>query len=199
MDRQTIISDISKIYMSYGIKSITMDDIAKSLKISKRTLYELFETKNNLVKIIVEKKIEDEKIIIQKFINESENAIEVMVNISRTMIQMYKDSHNSVLQDLKKYHAEAWKKIDDFHNNYISFVVKQNLDRGIEEGFYRKEINPKILSAFYIIQLQLFSNLSNFKLKKEKHEELIKQFFDYHIFGILSIEGIKYYLNLNKK
>ncbi len=183
--------------MSHGIKSITMDDIAKRLKMSKRTLYELFENKSNLVRMVVEKNIEDEKLLVKKHIRESENAIDVMVNISKTMIQMYKDSHKSVLQDLKKYHNEVWKMIDDFHNNYILFAVKQNLERGIKEGLYRKEIKPNILAAFYIIQLQLFSDLSNFKLKKEKHEELIKQFFDYHIYGILSIEGIKYYLNLN--
>jgi len=196
MDKQTIIANISAIFMSRGIKNITMDDVAKQLKISKRTLYEMFETKSNLINIIVKRKLDEEKRIIKKFIKESENAVDVMVNISKTIIQMYKDSHSSLLQDLKKYYKETWLEVDNFHNNYISLVVRQNLERGIDEGFYRAEINPKILSAFYIIQLQLFSNLSNFKLKKENHEKLITQFFDYHIYGILSYKGIKYYLKL---
>jgi len=173
-----------------------MDDVAKQLKISKRTLYEMFETKSNLINIIIKRKLDEVKRIIEKFIKESENAVDVMVNISKTIIQMYKDSHSSLLQDLKKYYRETWLEIDNFHNNYILHVVQQNLERGIDEGFYRAEISPKILSAFYIIQLQLFSNLSNFKLKKENHEKLITQFFDYHIYGILSYKGIKYYLKL---
>ncbi len=196
MDKQTIIANISSIFMSRGIKNITMDDIAKQLKISKRTLYEMFETKSNLINIIIKRKLDEVKRIIEKFIKESENAVDVMVNISKTIIQMYKDSHSSLLQDLKKYYRETWLEIDNFHNNYILHVVQQNLERGIDEGFYRAEISPKILSAFYIIQLQLFSNLSNFKLKKENHEKLITQFFDYHIYGILSYKGIKYYLKL---
>ena len=158
----------------------------------------MFETKSNLINIIVKRKIEYEKRIIEKFIKESENAVDVMVNISKTIIQMYKDSHSSVLQDLKKYYKETWLEIDRFHNNYISFVVKKNLERGINEGLYRAEIDSNILSAFYIIQLQLFSNLSNFKLKKENHEKLITHFFDYHIYGIMSSKGINYYLKLNK-
>ena len=196
MDKQTIIANISSIFMSRGIKNITMDDVAKQLKISKRTLYEMFETKSNLINIIIKRKLDEVKRIIEKFIKESENAVDVMVNISKTIIQMYKDSHSSLLQDLKKYYRETWLEIDNFHNNYILHVVQQNLERGIDEGFYRAEISPKILSAFYIIQLQLFSNLSNFKLKKENHEKLITQFFDYHIYGILSYKGIKYYLKL---
>jgi len=58
MDKQTIIANISAIFMSRGIKNITMDDIAKQLKISKRTLYEMFETKSNLINIIVKRKFE---------------------------------------------------------------------------------------------------------------------------------------------
>jgi len=198
MNKETLIRDISKIFMSNGIKTITMDDIAKRLKVSKRTLYELFTTKDNLINLIVKNKIEEEKQIIEKFIKESKNAIDVMVNISKTMIEMYKGSHSSVLHDLKKYHFETWLEIDKFHNKYILFAVQQNLERGIKEGYYRDSISPRILSAYYVIQLQLFSNLSNFNLKKENHEELIKQFFDYHIYGILSYKGIKYYLKLNK-
>ncbi len=198
MDKQILISNISNIFMSNGIKSITMDEIARRLKISKRTLYEYFGNKSNLIKIIVKRKIKDEKIIIERILKNSNNSIDVMVSISKTMINMYKDSHNSILNDLKKYYNESWQEIDKFHFKYISSVVQKNLEQGIVEGLYRNEINPKILSAFYIMQLQLFSNLSIFNLKKENHEKLITQFFEYHIYGILSFEGIKYYLNLDK-
>lgn len=199
MEKKSILLGATNIFMKHGIKSITMDEIARNLKISKRTLYELFETKSNLIKQMVKNQIKAEKEIFAHHINNSKNPIEVMINISKNIIQMYKNSHETVLVDLKKYYKESWQLIDDFHNDYIYKIVIENLELGIKNGLYRSEIQPKILAAFYTIQLRLFSVKSNFKMEKTKFDILIKQFFDYHIYGIMSSKGIKYYMNYEKK
>jgi len=199
MDKNSVLLDASNIFMENGIKSITMDDIAKRLKISKRTLYEYFDTKSNLIFQIVRYNIKKEKEIIDHHINTSANSIEIMINVSKSIIQMYNNSHDSVLHDIKKYYKRVWQIIEDFHNDHINKLVYQNLKNGINEGLYRPEINPKILAALYTIQLRLFSSMSNFNIDGSNFKKLKIQFFEYHMYGIMSTKGIKYYKNYENK
>lgn len=108
---------------------------------------------------------------------------------------MYSKLRPSVLFDLKRYYPDIWKKVEHFNNDYIRQMIEKNLIRGIEENVYRKDIEPNILSTFYILQLHIFSDESNENLNEFEFGELTKQFFNYHLHGIMSQKGLEYFKN----
>ena len=198
INKDQILRGAAKLFIRYGIKTITMDDVARELHVSKRTLYELFNKKHDLVDEIVSTHIEVENRLLLNIISESENAIEIMLKSSKYILHMYSKLRPSVLYDLKRHYPDIWEKVEHFNNDYIRQMIENNLMRGIKEGVYRKDIEPKILATFYTLQLQIFSDDSNNHLNEFDFNKLTKQFFSYHLHGIMSQEGLEYYKNKEK-
>lgn len=196
--KQQILLQASDLFMTNGFKSITMDDIAKKLIISKRTLYEVFKSKKALVLSIVQNHIDIQLAQLDKLEKSNNNAIDNMIQSSNFIFKMHGKMRPSALFDLKKFYPSIWTIIDKFHSNIIKKKIELNLTLGIEQGLYRKSINPEIISELYTIQLQLFSTKTKTNKGKTDIEELLDQFFEYHLYGILSPSGIEYYLNLKK-
>ena len=112
---------------------------------------------------------------------------------------MYGKLHQTVLFDLQNYYPTIWETINKFHIDFVKKKIKQNLIDGKNEGFYRIDIEPKILSTLYTIQLQWFSNETIIGTKENYNfKEFLSQFFEYHLYGIMSYKGVKYYLNKEK-
>jgi AcrR family transcriptional regulator len=195
VNKNQILKEAAKLFIRYGIKTITMDDVATQLHVSKRTLYELFNKKHDLIDEIVSSHIKAESELLMKLISESENAIDIMLKSSKYILHMYSKLRPSVLFDLKRYYPDIWKKVEHFNNDYIRQMIEKNLIRGIEENVYRKDIEPNILSTFYILQLHIFSDESNENLNEFEFGELTKQFFNYHLHGIMSQKGLEYFKN----
>ena len=198
MNREEILNQIAHLFMRYGIKSITMDTIANELRISKKTLYEIFENKHEIVKTVVSTHIENEKRLMEEIIKNSENAIETMINMSKSIIDIYSKLRPTVLYDLKRFYPDVWQLAEDFNNNYTREMIKDNLVQGIEEGLYRQDIEPEILSTLYTIQLKVFSDETEARLEKYDFNKLLIQFFEYHLYGIMSYKGVKYFLSKEK-
>ena len=198
MNREQILKGIAQLYMRYGIKSVTMDSIANELRISKKTLYEIFENKHDIVKMVVSTHIDNEKKIMEDIINTSENAIETMINISKSIIDIYSKLRPTVLYDLKRFYPDVWQLAEDFNNNYTRNMIEENLIQGKNEGYYRDEIEPEILSTLYTMQLKVFSDETEASLEKYDFNQLIRQFFEYHLYGIMSYKGVKYFLSKEK-
>ena len=196
--QEKILKKATQLFMHYGIKTIKMDDIAKDLSISKRTLYTIFKSKQSLVTSIVKKHVESQRKQLLELPLNSENAIDKMLGTLNIITNMYSKLHKNVLFDLQKFYPETWIIINKFQNDFIKNRIEQNLIEGKKEGVYRNEIEPKILSSLYTTQLQLFSDQSNFNLDKFLFTDYLSQMFEYHLYGIMSYEGVKYYLNKEK-
>ncbi len=194
-----ILKEAARMFIKYGIKNVTMDDVATELHVSKRTLYQLFHNKHDLVKKIVKSHIDTEKRLLLEIISESENAIDIMLRSSKFILHMYSKLRPSVLFDLKRLYPDIWEMVEIFNNEYIRKMIKKNLIRGMEEGLYRKDIEPRILSTFYTLSLQLFANEDNENLREFDFGDLTDQFFKYHLYGIMSKAGIQYFNNNKNK
>lgn len=197
--KEKILKKATELFMHYGIKTIKMDDIAKDLSISKRTLYTIFKSKQSLVTAVVKKHVETQRKQLLDLPLNSENAIDKMLETLKIITKMYNKLHKNVFFDLQKFYPETWTIIDNFQDDFIKSRIEQNLIEGKKEGVYRNEIEPQILSSLYSTQLQLFSNQSNFNLDKFLFTDYLIQMFEYHLFGIMSYKGVKYYLNKEKK
>lgn len=192
-DRKTVLEHAARMFLRNGIRVITMDDIANELGISKRTLYDIFESKELIISQIVDTHIENENNAFDKILKQSENSIDMMLKLSKFIFVMYNKLHPSVLSDLKKYYSVIWQKIEKFHNDSIRQIIEVNLKKGIEEQLYRSNIDPAIISMFYVKQLQLFSDEDNIHFEKKSKSEVIEQFVDHNMYGLMTFKGTKYF------
>lgn len=187
-----VLESASKLILRYGIKSMTMDDIARELGISKKTLYQYVEDKNDLIKQVMQLDMEMDHHNISAIISKGLNAIDESLEIFKSIVQTIADVPPNILYDLKKYHPEAYKLQQEFMWTFSRKCVEENLTKGIREGYYRQDINTKVISTNYILMVtNIFEKSEAFG--KDMHPvHIYKEIFHYHIHAIASNKGRKY-------
>ena len=180
-----------ELFMRYGIKSMTMDDVARELGISKKTLYQFVENKDDLVLKMLKTHIESEKYICQNEYAKTENAIaEIMLVIEMNAKQLQQMKAN-IVYDLQRYHRNAWEVMVEYQRGFMYDIVHRNLERGIQEGLYRADINTDIITRIHIISsFQLFDE-SFFPSSNYSKVAVFKEYLMHYLHGIVSDEGKK--------
>jgi len=175
-----------------------MDDLSSKLGISKKTLYQVVDNKEDLVMKVIENHIELQNEAMNNIRSQELNAIEEMMEFAKYIIDLLKNLKPGVAYDLQKYYPSAWKKIETLHFDTVDKIILENVEKGIKEGVYRKNVNPEIISRFYVTLAIQITNEKLFPSKKLKMEALVREFISYHFYGIASLEGFKK-LNTIKK
>ncbi|MEM9916749.1 MAG: TetR/AcrR family transcriptional regulator [Bacteroidota bacterium] len=189
--RKKVLNQAEMMFMRYGIKSVTMDDIARDLGMSKKTLYQFVSNKADLIQQIFAKLIESEKEAIHSIVENAGNAVEEILNIGKYILQQLRSISPRTLYDLHKYYRDSWELIQALHQKHVYFVIKNNLDRGIEEGLYRSDIDSDIVAKLYIGKTSSVVDEDLFPLRKYNKETLFKEFIKYHLHGVASQKGLK--------
>lgn len=186
-----IVSTSERLFMNHGFKSTSMDDIATELRVSKKTIYKHIHTKDNLIYITLSRYLENEKAILGKIASESDNAVEEIIGIGRHIINITRKLKPALIFDLKKYGKRHWQLIEEHHFNFIQQVIMNNLERGVKEALFRKNIRTDIIAKLYVGKSIIIADESNFPLKLISWDQLLKEHLLYHLYGVLSEEGIK--------
>lgn len=179
-------------FMKYGIKSVTMDDISKNLSISKKTLYKHFKDKDDIVYTLMQLDIENEKLDMEKSCINSGNAIEETYAFSAIITEKLKDLNASVMYELEKYHPKSYKLFINYKRGYVYECIKSNLERGLAEGLYRKNLNPEIVAKLYSEKMDVLLDKELFPNQKFSFIDIYSEMMRYHLKGIVSKEGLKY-------
>jgi TetR/AcrR family transcriptional regulator, cholesterol catabolism regulator len=186
------ITQATMLFMKYGIKSLTMDDVASQLGISKKTLYQFVSDKKDLVKQGLGMMIGHEKMVLCNNLEASETAIDELIGVTRCISSEIGEMHPSVIFDLQKYYPEAWKLMENHKKEFIYNLMLENLKRGMKEGCYRENLNPLVVANIYIGMIDNIlkpENPINKTLSIDKlHTEIIR----YHIKGIANEKGMEY-------
>lgn len=193
--KDNILEKAEAMFMRLGVRSVTMDDVSKELGMSKKTLYQFFENKDELVSCVAHAHLDKEKAEFLSIANVAENAIDELHKIARCIRKNFSEINPSMLFDLKKYHPEAWKIFLNFKHSVILGNIQKNLVRGIEEGYYRQDIDPEILSIMRVEQVQMLFDEQIFPKSKFDFTEVQMQIFEHFVFGILTDEGRKLFTN----
>ena len=178
--------------MKYGIKSLTMDDIARHMGISKKTLYQYVSDKNDLVKKGVCLLIEHEKRMLCTTMEESKTAIDELIGVTKCVSSEIGEMHPSVIFDLQKYHPEAWRLMEEHKKQFIYNMMLENLKKGMNEGYYRKNINPLIIANIYMGMVDNMLNPENPINKHTSIDKMHTEIIRYHIKGIANDKGLAY-------
>jgi len=192
---ERIISQVSTLYLKYGIKSVTMDDIARELGVSKKTLYEHFYDKADLVKKFILYNIQQIEAQFNEVFSKDLSAIETLMEISKLVNKFLGAFNHSITYDLQKYYPATWKMLIDYKKNKMFTSVIDNLRKGVEQGYYREDIVPEIIARIYVSRIEAsmdfdFKNAPNTGITPAVvYQEMLK----YHIRGIASKKGIEYF------
>lgn len=177
------------LFFHYGIKNITMDDIAKHLGMSKRTIYENFPTKDDIVGTLLKNHLEENKDICKTQCVESKNAIEEIVMMMFHLRDMFSQMNPRLLYDLKKFHPKAWKDFEGFKQGFLMKTISDNIRRGIEEGIYRKKINVDVLVRMRLELVEMAWNPDIFPPSHFEMKEVQLSMLEHFLYGITNIKG----------
>lgn len=144
--KDRILHKANELFFRYGVRSITMDEIATQCGMSKKTIYQFFEDKDALVAAVLDKEIENTQGRCMDTRNISENAIHEIFLAMEFVIQIFDSMHANVMFDLHKHHPDSYHKLEQHKSKFLYTVTKDNIERGQQEGLYRKEINAEILA-----------------------------------------------------
>lgn len=186
------LAQISKLFLKYGFKSVGVDDIAKELGISKKTLYQEFKDKNEIVMEVVKSFIAMEENATMCIANESINAIDEVIQMAKLISQKFEDLHPSIIFEINKYYPEAHKLFEKHKNEFVFSCIKRNLERGVKEKLYRRNLDPNIISGLFVNKMEIFMDREGFGGKKYSFPEVYFEMMRYHIRGIASEEGREY-------
>ncbi|MDH3244383.1 MAG: TetR/AcrR family transcriptional regulator [Saprospiraceae bacterium] len=182
---------IADMFMRFGIKSVSMDDISRSLGISKKTLYLFTASKQDLVGKILDNYLLEEKEQISAIKDKASDSIHELLLIANHVTEMLKKLSANTLYDLRKYYGEHWTKMESERHAMIYEDIKRNLDRGIEQGLYREDVDTDLLSTLYV-RMATFIMDEKIVLKgSDKKVQLYREFIRYHIRGIATSKGIR--------
>jgi AcrR family transcriptional regulator len=188
-----------QVFLRCGIKSVTMDDIANELKISKKTLYNYVKDKKELVLKVMDLNCCDDCSVCDKIKESSANAIDELLDISNHISLKLQSIHPSLHFDLEKYYPQAWNKMQEHHAGYVLKSIESNINRGIKEGLYRKDIVADIIARIYISKIDIVFNSEVFPPNKYNFLEVYKETLYYHLQGITSDKGKEYLKKKLKK
>ena len=177
--------------MKYGIKSITMDDVARELCISKKTLYQFVNDKDDLVGKFVDSEIDLRQEEICSCFRKSSNAIEELFEISVFMNKMLREQSPATEYDLKKYYPHHHQRITEVRRERMYNYIMQNLRKGKAEDLYRADMNEEIIARLYLARMENVYFNELFTVEEFTSVSLFTEHLTYHIRGIATTKGVK--------
>ncbi|MEO6131302.1 MAG: TetR/AcrR family transcriptional regulator [Saprospiraceae bacterium] len=183
---------VETLFMRFGIKSITMDDVARELGISKKTLYQYVESKDALVVKVLGHHISREKSQCHFVCRESSNAIEEIFTIMDANSQELAQMKTNIINDLQKYHRDAWLMIRNFQHDFVLNIIRDNIMRGRKEGWYREDFDVDIIAKLHLASVFNLFDEQLFPASTTSKVTLFKEYMLHFLHGIVSAKGLAY-------
>lgn len=190
-----ILKAAQELFFSYGIRSISMDDIARHLSISKKTIYQFFSDKDQIVLKLCRVDCEFNAGMMDHIACNAKDAIDEILKSMEFMSVLFKRMNPNVIYDMQKYHHNAWKEFQKFRAEHMMGRVEKNLNNGIKQGLYRPEINTRLLAKLRIEEVEMGMNPAIFPPSEFDISKVQTELLEHFIFGILTEKGIKELIN----
>ncbi len=186
-----IIETATVMFQSAGIRKIKMDDIAFRMGISKRTLYEQFTNKDNLIRYCLDNIIKKQREESEKILNNNNNVVEAIIAFLKKGNEILLAVNPLFFSDLKRIYPSIWHEKFQLqqHNNYL--ITKQLIEKGVKEGFYREDINVDMVARIFVEQLNIFSDQDFFSGRDFSVTEVFNNLLVNYTRGIATAKGIK--------
>ena len=185
-----------------GIRQVTMDDLATQLGISKKTIYQYYKDKDDLVKAVVGFELKKHASLCHNCESTAENAVHEMFLVMETMKEMAKTMNPGTMMELEKYFPSAFDIIKNHKEEFFLSLIKQNLIKGMKQGFYRSDLEVDILSKFRLETIFIPFNLHVYPISTFDPIKVHAQLMEHFVFGLMTIKGyeiMEQYKQLSKQ
>jgi AcrR family transcriptional regulator len=194
--RELLLNQAQKLFTTHGIKNLTMDMIAKSLKMSKKTIYVMVRDKSQLVNEVIERYIQSEHQSLDSINQQAENPLHELVLIINRALEQTEDFNPESLFDMQKHYPESFQMFSQHRTTFLHSCLLRNLDKGAQDGFYRNDFNKDVIAKIYIGMLKVLVDQSLFPVAQYSFVEILKAYIDYHLRAIVTEKGLA---ELNKQ
>lgn len=179
------------LFFKYGIRSITMDQIACNLGISKKTIYIYYKDKEELVSSFTDQELNDQSKEMNQIRLSSIDSIDEMLKVMNHLKNFFSRVNPAVFYDLQKFHPSAWEKFKQFKEKVLIAFVEENIKSGIKKDLYRKELQVGLIARLRIEEVELGMNPIIFPPDQFNIAEVQTGLIDHFVHGIASAKGLK--------
>lgn len=197
--KQKIIVKSSELFLTLGFKSVTMDDIATALGISKKTIYVHFANKTKLVESVTFSLFENICNGIDSICDNSKNPIEELYHIKMFVMKYLKGEKSSPQYQLKKYYPKIHERLRIKQFKIMKDSIKESLQKGVDTSLYRKNINVDFISRMYFIGMTGIKDESIFPHDMYTMDHLMESYLEYHLRAIVTNSGMSILTNFINK
>ena len=194
--RDKILETSNELFLNLGFKSVTMDEIASKMGVSKKTIYKYFENKTELVAAVTDYMFDTVSCGIDGICALQMNPIEEIFSIKRLVMKHLKDEKSSPQYQLQKYYPKIYASLTQKQFHVMQVCVLNNLKQGIEKGLYRAHIDLEFISRIYFNGMVGIKNKDLFPLTDYSMNTLMNHYLEYHLRGIATTKGLQ---ELNKQ
>lgn len=196
--QEKILKTALELFYKYGIKRVTMDEIAKELGMSKKTIYHYYKEKDDLVDALCSGELQRNQSLCNDIANKAKDPIHEVALISENMTEMFKHINPVFFLDLQKFYPTPFERFQKFKEEFAYKNILANLKKGKETGIYRADINEDFVARYRIAQIDMlmFGNYYSFeKISFTKSHEMLLDMF---VYGICTVKGHKLINNYKK-
>ncbi len=180
-----------QLFMQYGLRSVSMDDIANGLGISKKTIYNFYADKDALVDDIISAELLSDELICHRDKQAAENAVHEIFLAIDFVVEMFKGMNPSVIFDLQKYYPASYLRFAKHKDEFLYNVIKSNIIRGIEEELYRANLNINVLARYRVEAIMLPFNPDFHNKLKENLGKIEEEIAFNFLYGLVTPKGYK--------
>jgi AcrR family transcriptional regulator len=189
--RDRIKQKADELFRRYGIKSVTMDEIASQLGVSKKTIYQSFEDKHELVDAVIVEMLDFNRVCCQDSRKDAQNAVQEVYLGMESLQDMLDNMNPSILFDIERNHPKTFQKFIEYKNNFLFALMKNNIERGKIEGLYRMEINDDLMTKIRLETIMLPFNEELFPKNKYSLVYIQQELLEYFLFAMVTPKGYK--------
>ncbi len=189
--KERILRAAYELFFRYGIKSVTMDDIAKHLSMSKKTIYQFFRDKDEVVHTLMESALEEDRRDFHAIAEKSGNVVEEVFEMMKKMNVIFGTVNPNIFYDLRKYHPQTWELFHKFKTEFIVEQVEKTLEKGKNDGFVRGDVNSRLLAKLRGEEIEMGFNPVLFPPDKYRILDVQLAFAEHFLYGICTLKGHK--------
>lgn len=188
---ERILNKAQELMFQSGVKHVTMDDLANQLGISKKTIYQYFKDKDSLVSSVVEHELTNHSLLCNQCMQAADNAVHEIFLLMKVIQEMFNRMNPLALFEIEKYYPIAFEKIKKHKDDFIFSMISANLEKGIAEGLYRKDVDVTILSKYRLETSLIPFNIQVFHPSKFDLLKVNLQIIEHFVYGVATLEGHK--------
>ena len=188
---EKVLKGAEELFFKYGIRSVTMDDIAKHLGMSKKTIYQYYKEKDEIIHKLMMAHIKQDECSFSACANNASNIVDEVFSMMKNIHEIFSKVNPQLFYELQKYYPQTWKLFKEFKEEFILGMVEKSLEKGIKEGHVRPDINIKILSRLRMEQVELAMNPNAFSPDKFKILDVQLVLVEHFLYGICTLKGHK--------